>query len=74
LLAFPVPVEEVGAGSPFGRWPFHLHVDHLLVIGQGRLLADVPITDFVPAGASLEDAYLNLTESAVEYRTEGTGH
>jgi ABC-2 type transport system ATP-binding protein len=45
-----------------------------LVIGRGRLLADVPITDFIPAGASLEDAYLNLTESAVEYRTEGTGH
>ncbi|SOE19273.1 ABC-2 type transport system ATP-binding protein [Streptomyces sp. OK228] len=51
-----------------------LTVDHLLVIGRGRLFADVPITDFIPAGASLEDAYLNLTESAVEYRTEGTGH
>ncbi|MHB9856705.1 ATP-binding cassette domain-containing protein [Streptomyces sp. YIM S03343] len=51
-----------------------LSVEHLLVIGRGRLLADVPITDFVPVGASLEDAYLNLTESAVEYRTEGTGH
>ncbi len=33
-----------------------------------------PITDFVPVGASLEDAYLNLTKSAVEYRTEGAGH
>jgi len=51
-----------------------LTADHLIVIGRGRLLADAPVTGFVPTGASLEDAYLRLTETAVEYRTEETGH
>ncbi|MEU0820374.1 ABC transporter ATP-binding protein [Streptomyces mirabilis] len=50
-----------------------LTADHLLVIGRGRLLADSTMNEFVPTGASLEDAYLRLTEAAVEYRTEGTG-
>ncbi|MGC0344138.1 ABC-type multidrug transport system ATPase subunit [Streptomyces sp. SLBN-8D4] len=50
-----------------------LTADHLLVIGRGRLLADTTMNEFVPAGASLEDAYLRLTEAAVEYRAEGTG-
>src|SRR5947209_823613 len=46
-----------------------LTADHLLVIGRGRMLADVAMADFVAPGTSLEDAYLDLTASAVDYRT-----
>jgi len=47
-----------------------LTADHLLIIGQGRLLADAGIHELVgPAeGATLEDAYFRLTRDAVEYR------
>ena len=56
--------------------------DHLLVIGQGRLLADCPTTEFIqrytdpqvyaatPAiarPALLEEAFMRLTASSVEY-------
>ena len=47
-----------------------LTADHLLVIGRGRLLADVAMADFVPPGTSLEDAYLDLTATAVDYHTQ----
>jgi ABC-2 type transport system ATP-binding protein len=40
--------------------------DHLIVVGRGRLLADVPTTELTAAG-SLEDAYLALTETETEY-------
>ena len=40
--------------------------DHLIVVGRGRLLADVPTTELTTAG-SLEDAYLALTENETEY-------
>jgi ABC-2 type transport system ATP-binding protein len=45
--------------------------DHLLVIGRGRLLADTGTDEFVAGtGAStLEDAYLAVTQDAVEFRT-----
>ncbi len=46
---------------------------HLIVIGRGRLLADTPIGEFMGDYASLEDAYVALTESAVEYRAGRTG-
>jgi ABC-2 type transport system ATP-binding protein len=39
--------------------------DHLIVVGRGRLLADVPTTELTAAG-SLEDAYLALTETETE--------
>ncbi|NUO61166.1 MAG: ATP-binding cassette domain-containing protein [Hamadaea sp.] len=42
--------------------------DHLVVIGRGRLLADVATADFVAGAESLEDAFLKLTVDAVEYR------
>ncbi|HKE65144.1 MAG TPA: ATP-binding cassette domain-containing protein [Micromonosporaceae bacterium] len=42
---------------------------HLVVIGRGRLLADTSVDAFVVGAASLEDAYVALTEDAVEYRT-----
>jgi ABC-2 type transport system ATP-binding protein len=35
--------------------------DHLIVIAQGRLLADQPTADFVGQHRSLEDAFMDLT-------------
>ncbi|GHF30277.1 hypothetical protein GCM10010218_09460 [Streptomyces mashuensis] len=35
--------------------------DHLVVLGQGRLLADAPLDRFTASHASLEDAYFALT-------------
>jgi ABC-2 type transport system ATP-binding protein len=40
--------------------------DHLIVIGRGRLLADCPIAEFTK-GASLEDAFMELTAGSLEY-------
>ena len=40
----------------------------LIVIGQGRLLADTTVADLSAGYASLEDAYVHLTDDAVEYR------
>jgi ABC-2 type transport system ATP-binding protein len=48
-----------------------LTADHLIVIGRGRLLADTDVSDFVRTagpGASLEDAYMQLTMPSAEYR------
>jgi ABC-2 type transport system ATP-binding protein len=46
--------------------------DHLIVIGRGRLIADMSMSDLVAAapGGRLEEAYLNLTRGAVEFDTE----
>lgn len=44
-----------------------LTADHLVIIGRGKLLADVPLSDLTDHYASLEDAYLELTASSVEY-------
>jgi len=40
----------------------------LIVIGQGRLLADTTVAELSAGHASLEDAYVHLTDDAVEYR------
>ncbi|HEU5386088.1 MAG TPA: ATP-binding cassette domain-containing protein [Streptosporangiaceae bacterium] len=40
----------------------------LIVIGKGRLLADTTVTELTAGYASLEDAFVDLTENAVEYR------
>jgi len=40
----------------------------LIVIGQGRLLADTTVAALSAGYASLEDAYVHLTDDAVEYR------
>jgi ABC-2 type transport system ATP-binding protein len=48
-----------------------LTADHLIVIGRGRLLADTDVSEFVRTagpGASLEDAYMQLTMPSAEYR------
>src|SRR5215470_13071480 len=41
---------------------------HLIVIGQGRLLADTTVAELSAGHESLEDAYVSLTDDAVEYR------
>ncbi len=38
--------------------------DHLIVIGNGRLLADAPLEQILAGHASLEDAYYTLTEGS----------
>jgi len=47
-----------------------LCADRVVIIGQGRLLADATVPEIVAAseGGSLEDAYLQLTSGAVQYR------
>jgi ABC-2 type transport system ATP-binding protein len=42
--------------------------DHLILIGHGRLLADIGISDLVGAHATLEDAYLTLTSAASQFQ------
>ncbi|HEX2144569.1 MAG TPA: ATP-binding cassette domain-containing protein [Glycomyces sp.] len=54
-----------------------LTAEHLVVIGQGRLLADTTTKDFIAAhstpddGASLEEAFMRLTSASVEFRSGG---
>jgi ABC-2 type transport system ATP-binding protein len=43
-------------------------VDHLVVLGRGRLLADTSATDFVARSGSLEESFLQLTADTIEYR------
>jgi ABC-2 type transport system ATP-binding protein len=42
--------------------------DNLIVIGQGRLLAQTTVADLAERHDTLEDAFFALTGSAVEYR------
>ena len=45
-----------------------LLAEHLVVIGQGRLLADTSVVQMSAGAPSLEEAFLALTESSTEYR------
>ncbi len=45
-----------------------LMADRLVVIGQGRLLADTSVAEMSEGAPSLEAAFLALTESSAEYR------
>jgi ABC-2 type transport system ATP-binding protein len=51
-----------------------LTADHLLIVGRGRLVADTPLEELLRHSvhgeqqASLEEAFLKLTEGEVEYR------
>ena len=42
--------------------------DHVIVVGHGRVIADSPVAGLVGRWGSLEDAYLELTRDAVDYR------
>ena len=45
-----------------------LMAQHLVVIGQGRLLADTPVAGLSAGAASLEEAFLRLTGASTGYR------
>jgi ABC-2 type transport system ATP-binding protein len=45
-----------------------LTAEHLVVIGQGRLLADTSVTELSARSGSLEEAFFELTSGAVDYR------
>jgi ABC-2 type transport system ATP-binding protein len=45
-----------------------LTADHLIVIGQGRLLADSTVAELTAGGRSLEEAFFALTSGSAEYR------
>jgi len=42
--------------------------DHVVVIGQGRLLADTSVAELSARAASLEEAFFELTSGSTEYR------
>ena len=44
-----------------------LTADQLVIVGRGRLLADLALAEFTLGHSSLEEAYLELTNDAVEY-------
>jgi ABC-2 type transport system ATP-binding protein len=50
-----------------------LTADRLIIIGRGRLLADTTVDELIAraGSASLEDAYLRLTDAATEHRAGG---
>ncbi|MER7176723.1 ABC transporter ATP-binding protein [Streptomyces mesophilus] len=45
-----------------------LTADHLVVIGQGRLLADTSVAELTADGGSLEEAFFRLTSGSATYR------
>jgi len=45
-----------------------LTADRLIVIGQGRLVADTSVTELSARSGSLEDAFLELTGGATDFR------
>jgi ABC-2 type transport system ATP-binding protein len=42
--------------------------DHVVVVGRGRVLADASMAELLDRHGSLEQAYLELTRDAVEFR------
>ncbi len=44
-----------------------LTADQLVIVGRGRLLADLSIDELMVGHSSLEEAYLRLTDDAVEF-------
>ena len=50
-----------------------LMAERLVVIGQGRLLADTSVAELSAGAASLEEAFLQLTGASTDYRGQATG-
>jgi len=48
-----------------------LMADRLIVIGQGRLLADTSVAEMSAGAPSLEAAFLAMTDASAEYRAAG---
>jgi ABC-2 type transport system ATP-binding protein len=51
-----------------------LMAGHLVVIGQGRLLADTSVAELAAGSDSLEEAFLQLTSGATDYRGAPGGY
>jgi ABC-2 type transport system ATP-binding protein len=49
-----------------------LTADHLIVVGQGRLLADAPVAELAARSSSLEEAFLELTAGSVQFGGAGS--
>jgi ABC-2 type transport system ATP-binding protein len=49
-----------------------LTAEQLIIVGRGRLVADVPVAELTRGGASLEEAFIELTRGHVEYRAAAT--
>jgi ABC-2 type transport system ATP-binding protein len=47
--------------------------DRLVVIGQGRLLADASVAEVTALGGSLEEAFFELTGSSAQFQAGGAG-
>jgi ABC-2 type transport system ATP-binding protein len=45
-----------------------LTVDHVIVVGQGQLIADAGVAELTAGRSSLEEAFMELTAGAVEYQ------
>lgn len=45
-----------------------LTADHLVIIGQGRLLADTSVGELTAGGRALEDVFFQLTSGSAAYR------
>ncbi|MBO1330533.1 ABC transporter ATP-binding protein [Streptomyces sp. VRA16 Mangrove soil] len=48
-----------------------LTADHLLVIGQGRMVADTSVAELTASGRSLEEAFFALTGDVATYQAGG---
>jgi ABC-2 type transport system ATP-binding protein len=42
--------------------------EHVIVVGQGRLIADVAVAELLAGGASLEEAFMAMTANTAEYQ------
>jgi ABC-2 type transport system ATP-binding protein len=51
-----------------------LMADRLVVIGQGRLLADTSVAEMSAGAPSLEAAFLAMTEASAQYRAPALAH
>jgi ABC-2 type transport system ATP-binding protein len=49
-----------------------LTAEHLIVIGQGRLLADTSVAELTADGRSLEEAFFALTSGSAQYQGTAT--
>jgi ABC-2 type transport system ATP-binding protein len=48
--------------------------DQLIVVGQGRLLAQTSVAELSARSSSLEEAFFQLTEGATEYSASYEAH
>ena len=51
-----------------------LTADDLIVVGQGRLLAQTTVAELSARATSLEEAFLALTSGSAEYRSQSTAY